>query len=106
MSHVLSRIQGRIRVAKSDDHAVGIDAETTATISFGAVVAGIDKGTRIHVVYTHVNGEVWLAHIETFSGSGRIMLVKGLHREVESAYTNYQKFTADSRMIVDQREPE
>lgn len=105
MARVLSRIQGRIWVAKNDGQPVRIDAETTDTISFGAILARIYKGTHIHVEYTHVNGEVWLPRIETFSGAGRIMLVKGLHLEMESAYTNYKKFSADSR-IVDDRAPQ
>ncbi len=106
MTRVLSRVKGRIRVAQSDYHPVRIDAETTDTISFGAVLARIYKGTRIHVEYTHVNGEVWLPKVESFSGSGRIMLVKGLHLEVESAYSNYRKFAVDSQMVVDPRDPQ
>jgi hypothetical protein len=96
---VLSKMKGRIWVAKSDYQPVRIDTETTGTISFGAVLARIYKGTRVHVEYTYVNGEVWLPKSESFSVSGRILLVKGLHEEGESAYSNYKKFSADSRII-------
>jgi hypothetical protein len=41
---VLSKMKGRIWVAKSDYQPVRIDAETTGTISFGAVLARIYKG--------------------------------------------------------------
>jgi hypothetical protein len=96
---VLSKMKGRIWVAKSDYQRVGIDAETTGTISFGGVLARIYKGTRVHVEYTYVNSEVWLLKRESFSVSGRILLVKGLHEEGDSTYSNYKKFTADSRII-------
>jgi hypothetical protein len=98
---VLSKMKGRIWVAKSDYQPVRIDAETTGTISFGAVLARIYKGTRVHVEYTYVNGEVWLPKRETFSVSGRILLVKGVHEEGDSAYSNYKKFSTDSRVIED-----
>ena len=65
----------------------------------GAVLARIYKGTRVHVEYTYVNSEVWLPKSESFRVSGRILLVKGLHEEGESAYSNYKKFSADSRII-------
>jgi hypothetical protein len=96
---VLSKMKGRIWVAKSDYQPVRIDAETTGTISFGAVLARIYKGTRVHVEYTYVNGEVWLPKRETFSVSGRILLVKGVHEEGDSAYSDYKKFSTDSRII-------
>jgi hypothetical protein len=101
MARVLSKMKGRIWIAKSDYQPVRIDAETTDTVSFGGVVARIYKGSRIHVEYAHVNGEVWLPKVESFSASGRLMLVKGLHLEVDSAFSNYKKFSADSRIVVD-----
>ncbi|MGO9260082.1 MAG: hypothetical protein ACLQU1_27785 [Bryobacteraceae bacterium] len=101
LARFLSRVKGRIWIAKSDYQPVRIDAETTDTISFGAILARIYKGSHIHVEYTHVNGEVWLPKFESFGASGRLMLVKGLHLEVDSAYSNYKKFSADSRVVVD-----
>jgi len=98
---ILSKMKGRIWVSKSDYQPVRIDAETTGTIAFGAVLARIYKGTRVHVEYTYVNGEVWLPKRESFSVSGRILLVKGLREEGDSAYSNYKKFSADSRIVED-----
>jgi hypothetical protein len=63
------------------------------------VLARIYKGTRVHVEYTYVNGEVWLPKRESFSVSGRILLVKGLREEGDSAYSNYKKFSTDSRIL-------
>jgi len=100
---ILSRLRGRIWVSKSDYQPVRIDAETTDTISIGAVLARIYKGTRIHVEYTFVNGELWLPRREAFSLSGRILLLKGLHQEGDSSYSSYKKFSADSRIVdIDQ----
>jgi len=102
MARFLSRVKGRIWIAKADYQPVRIDAETTDTISFGGVVARIYKGSHIHIEYTHVNGEVWLPKVERFGASGRILMVKGLRLEGESTYSNYRKFSADSRIVEDQ----
>jgi hypothetical protein len=98
LARVLGKMKGRVWVAKSDYQPVRIDAETTGTISFGAILARINKGMRVHVEYTYVNGEVWLPKSMTFSVSGRIALFKGIHMEGDSAFSNYKKFSVDSRI--------
>jgi len=97
--NVVSRMKGRIWIAKSDYQPVRIDAETTGTISFGGFLARIYKGTRVQVEYTYVNGEIWLPKRMSFSVSGRILLLKGLREEGDSAYSGYQKFSTDSRVV-------
>jgi hypothetical protein len=96
-----SKMRGRIWVTKDGYQTVRVDAETIDTITFGGFLARINKGTRIHVEYTYVNGEVWLPKRETFSASARLLLVKGFHQEGDSTFTNYKKFTTDSRIISD-----
>ena len=101
-ANFFSKMKGRIWVAKDSFQAVRIDAETTDTISFGGIVARLNKGTRVHVEYTYVNGEVWLPKRESFTASARILLVKGFHQEGDNTFSNYKKFTADSRIVSDQ----
>jgi hypothetical protein len=95
------KMKGRIWVTKDGCQAVRVDAETIDNITFGGFLARINKGTRIHVEYTYVNGEVWLPKRETFTASARVLLLKGFHQEGDSTFTNYKKFTADSRLIGD-----
>ena len=98
LASIAGKMKGRIWVSKSDYQPVRIDAETTDTISLGVVLARVFKGTRFHVEFTRVNGEVWLAKRLSYKVSGRI-LVKGLREEGESTYSGYKKFTADSRLV-------
>ena len=95
------KMKGRIWVTKDGRQAVRVDAETIDAITFGGFLARINKGTRIHMEYTYVNGEAWLPKRETFSASARLLLLKGFHEEGESTFTNYKKFTTDSRIIGD-----
>ena len=96
-----SKMKGRIWVTKDGCQAVRLDAETIDTITIGGFLARINKGTHIHVEYMYVNGEVWLPKRETFTASARLLLLKGFHQEGDSTFTNYKKFTTDSRIIGD-----
>ena len=98
-ARVVSKLKGRIWVSKSDYQPVRIDAETTDTISFGGVLARIYKGTRMHVEFTRVNGEVWLPKLMSYRVSGRLLLLKGLRQEGDSAYSGFKKFSADSHLV-------
>jgi hypothetical protein len=94
------KVKGRMWVAKSDYQPVRIDAETTDTIAFGGVLARVYKGTRMHVEFTHVNGEVWLPKSMSFRVSGRILLLKGVREEGDVAFSGYKKFSADSHLVT------
>ena len=97
------KVKGRMWVAKSDYQPVRIDAEPTDTISFGGVLARIYKGTRMHVEFTYVNGEVWLPKSMSFRMSGRILLLKGLREEGDVAFSGYKKFSASSRLVTSEQ---
>ena len=98
LSRVLGKMKGRVWVAKADYQPVRIDAETIDGISFGVVLGRLNKGMRVHLEYTYINGEVWLPKHMTFSASGRV-LFKGLRMEGDSAYSDYKKFSVDSRIV-------
>jgi hypothetical protein len=97
---VFARVKGRIWVSKSDYQPERIDAEAIDTISVGAFVVRIDRGTRIRLEFTRVNGEIWLPKSRSFIGSGRVLLVKGLRVDFEATFSGYKKFSADSRLIT------
>jgi hypothetical protein len=93
---LFSKMKGRVWVSKIGYQRVRIDAETIDNISFGLFLARIYKGTRVQMEFTYINHEVWLPKREVATVSARIALVKGMHIEEETVYTNYRKFTADS----------
>jgi hypothetical protein len=98
LARVLGKMKGRVWIAKGDCQPVRIDAETIDSISFGVVLGRLNKGMRVHLEYTYINGEVWLPKHMAFSASGRV-LFKGLRMEGDSAYSDYKKFSVDSRIV-------
>lgn len=93
------KLKGRIWVTKSDYFPVKIEAETIDTVSLGVFLARLRKGAQISVEHTRVNGEVWLPKHVWFTGDARFLLVKDAHIKRDLVYSNYRKFTAESRIV-------
>jgi hypothetical protein len=93
------KVKGRIWVAKSDYTPVKIAIETLDTISLGAFLIRLSKGGRIGVEYTRVNDEVWLPKHVSLTASARLLLVKGFHLDADFTFSDYKKFSAESRIV-------
>jgi len=78
---------------------VRVEAETTATISFGVFLARLNPGARLVFEQARVNDEIWLPRREFLSGSGRIGMLKRLAESDEILWSNYRKFQVDSRVL-------
>jgi hypothetical protein len=73
--------------------------DTLDTISWGGILARLAKGDRLTFEKTRVNDEVWLPKALRISGSARVMLVKGYRGDIEISYSNYKKFSTESRVV-------
>jgi hypothetical protein len=95
----LPKVKGRFWITKNGFQAVKIQFETLDTISWGGIVARVSKGTRVSVELTRVNNEVWLPKRILVAGSARVLLVKGYTGELDLTYSDFKKFTVDSRVV-------
>jgi hypothetical protein len=93
------KIKGRIWVAKSDYTPVKISIETLDTISIGAFLVRLAKGGRIGVEFARVNDEVWLFKHVNVTASARLFLIKGFHLDADYTFSDYRKFSAESRIV-------
>src|SRR5581483_652105 len=96
---VLSKIRGKLWIEKAGYQWVRIEAQTTATISFGVFLARLNPGAKLQFEQARVNDEVWLPKREFLSGSGRIGLLKRLSEEQEITWINYRRFTVQSTIV-------
>ncbi len=94
-----TKMKGRIWIAKSDFHAVKIDATTTDTIAIGAFLIRFAKGGHVGVEFARVNNEVWMPKRVVLTGSARVLLVKGYHIDADFTFSDYKKFSTESRVI-------
>jgi hypothetical protein len=51
-----------------------------------------------------VNNEIWLPEQAHFSGTGRLLLFKGLRIDTYSEYSDYKKFTVETSVTFSTRE--
>jgi hypothetical protein len=93
------KMKGRIWVSKTDYQLIQLEAQSTDTISIGGFLIRLQKGARVRVQFAYINKEVWLPKFVGLTGEARILLVKGLRLDTDFTFTNYKKFTADSRVI-------
>ncbi len=98
----LLKIRGQLWIDKAEYQWVRIEAETTATISWGLFLARLNPGAKLVFEQTRVNDEVWLPQRETVSGAGRLGLVKKIAMEQELIWSNYRKFQVDSKIVSTQ----
>ena len=95
-----SKVKGRIWIDKRDSHWVKLEAEVTDTISVGAFLFRLAKGSHLEAEQTRVNGEVWLPKRLEVGGSARVALLKKYRGRIEVTYSDYKKFQTDSRIVT------
>jgi hypothetical protein len=93
------KLKGRLWIDRQDYHWVKVEAEVIDTISYGAVLLRLAKGTRLEAEQTLVNGEVWLPKMLRAYASARIALLKNYRGRLEISFSDYKKFQTDSRVV-------
>jgi hypothetical protein len=97
---VMSKFKGRIWIDKSELQWVKLDLTAIDTISFGWVVARIQKGAHLLIEQTRVNDEVWLPKYVQFHLDAKLALLKNIRADVEQTYRDYKKFRTDTKITV------
>ncbi|MCB1020552.1 MAG: hypothetical protein KDC27_11530 [Acidobacteria bacterium] len=97
----LTKLRGRFWIAKSDYGWVRTEAETIDTASFGLFLLKLQKGAQMEFNQIKVNDEVWLLDGLRLRFDAKVALIKGLRREVQVAWDDFKKFTAESRIVTD-----
>lgn len=98
----LLKIEAKVWIDKVEYQWVRLEAETTATISFGLFIARLAPGAKLEFEQMRVNDDVWLPKRELIRGAARLGLVKKFSIEQETTWKNYRKFQADSKIISTQ----
>jgi hypothetical protein len=96
----LLKVEAKVWIDKAEYQWVRLEAETTATISFGLFIARLSPGAKLIFEQTRVNDDVWLPKREVVRGAARLGLVKKLAGEEEITWNNYRKFQVDSKVLA------
>jgi hypothetical protein len=94
------KVKLRLWIDRSDYQGARIEMEVLDTISLGGFLLRVSKGSRLLIEQTRINDEVWLPKKVSLHATARILLVKGLNREVDVTFSDYKKFQAESRVVA------
>src|ERR1017187_2810785 len=98
---MLLKLRGRMWIDKATYQWARVEAETTDTISWGLFLARLNSGAKMIFDQAEVNSELWLPKRLLLTGSGRIGLIKRLSQDEEIEWSNYKKFSVDSKIVTD-----
>lgn len=93
------KLRGKLWIDKTGNDWVKTEAELTENLWWGLFLARLNKGARFAAEATRVNDEVWLPKHFIVEVSARLALFKRIRLQVETTYSNYRKFQADSRVV-------
>lgn len=96
---VLSRLRGKMWIDAAEFQMVKAEAEVIETVSIGLILARASPGTKLYFQQTRVNSEIWLPKRAGVSLDGRLGLVKKVRAESRAEWSNYRKFSTDSRVV-------
>lgn len=97
---LLSKFKGRVWIDKTEEQWAKLDVSAIDTVSFGLVLARIQKGAHIVVEMTRVNDEVWLPKLLQVRVDLRLVLLKNFREDIEETFRDYKKFRTDTKMTV------
>jgi hypothetical protein len=102
---LLKKMRGRLWIDKESFQWVRAQVEMIEPISFGGFLAKLDRGAKMTFLQKRVNAEVWLPLNATVQFDARLF-VKHYRMAGETTWSNYRKFSVDSRVLaVDEPDP-
>lgn len=101
---VLSKIRGKVWIDKQDYSWTRVQADAIDTISFGLFIARIHKGSKFNLEQVRLNDEVWLLRHFYLNADARVLLFKNLALEQEDTFSDYKKFSANTKILPEVKE--
>jgi len=98
-ARMLLKVRGRMWIDEATYQWAKVEVETTDTISWGLFLARLNPGAKLTFEQAEVSAGLWFPKRLFLAGSGRVGLVKKLTQDEEVQWSNYRKFSVDSKMV-------
>ena len=98
---MLLHVRGRMWIDKATYQWAKVEAETTGTISWGLFLARLNPGASLTFEQAPVTSDLWLPKRLYLTGSGHVCLIKRLAEDQEVEWSNYRKFSVDSKVLTE-----
>jgi hypothetical protein len=96
---ILPKFRFRAWIDKRDLEWRKLDIQCIDTVSYGLVLARLHKDSRIVIEQARVNGEVWLPQHIVAKIDARLALLKELNIDADVTYSDYKRFSAETRLL-------
>jgi hypothetical protein len=96
---VLKKVRGTIWIDQAGYQWVAADIDVVDTISWGWFILRIPPGAKISFGQTRVNEEVWLPKHIHVRADAKFGLLKTFRADLDIAYSDYRKFTTESKIV-------
>jgi hypothetical protein len=103
-AELLRKLRGRLWIDKASEQWVKVEAEVIAPITFGGFLAKVDQGAKLTFLATRIDAGLWVPSKVTVRADARV-LFKHASLDVETAYTDYQRFRVESKMVPAEEAP-
>jgi len=97
---MLTKFKGRFYVAKQDATLLKLEAEAIDSVSFGLVLARLERGARFVLERNQINNEFWTPVWIKVDFDARLALLKKIRVDVQIAYTDFKKFQSESKVLA------
>jgi hypothetical protein len=98
---MLLKIRGRLWIDKATYQWAKVEAQTTGTIAWGLFLARLNPGASLVFEQMPVSDGLWLPKRLYMTGSGRVGLIKRLAEDQEVEWSNYRRFSVDSKVLIE-----
>jgi hypothetical protein len=96
---ILAKVAGRAWFSEHDYELVRIEVKVVDNISLGwGLLARLNRGAVGILRRQKINGEIWLPTEVHFTGSARLLLVKGMNVDFSGQYSDFLKFTVETQV--------
>ena len=96
---LVSKFTGTLWVDENDHEVARLQARSASSFKLaGGLVASLDSGSSLIEEQAKVNNEVWLPVLEEVHVSAHLLLLKSEKVNEVDHYSDYRKFTADSKV--------
>jgi hypothetical protein len=103
---MMHHFSARAWISETEYELVKVDVEAIEPISFGlGILARLQPGATASFQRRKVNGEAWLPARVTYSGGGRLLMLKKMRLAGSSDFFDYRKFSVSTETTLDTAKP-
>ncbi len=98
----MTKFAGKLWVVEADGQIVKLDLTAFDDISVGyGVVGRVHEGARLEFARRRVNNEAWLPAWSHITAKGRTLMFRPFDFDVRTDYTDYKKWSVDTKVTFE-----